>query len=97
MRTGAGATHGRRTTTAQTDRPAVIRSNRRATVPHGDPSLGLLFVALGLCTDGLYAFVAGAVARCLRRDARVVGAGRWLTGGTYVGLGVAAALAGRHR
>ncbi len=67
--------------------------------------LGLLLAALGLATDLLYATIAAAVTGRLRRRAQPAGAAaasassrlRWLTGGVYVSLGVAAAtLGGRH-
>jgi threonine/homoserine/homoserine lactone efflux protein len=59
-------------------------------------TLGLLFVLLGLVTDGSYALTAGTAAEWLRRHPRFVGGGRWLSGGMYIGLGVAAALSSSH-
>ena len=59
--------------------------------------LGLVFVGLGLVTDSLYALGAGTAARWLRRRPRLLASERWVSGGMYVGLGVAAALAGQHR
>jgi threonine/homoserine/homoserine lactone efflux protein len=59
--------------------------------------LGLAFVGLGLCTDGLYAFGAGVAARWLRGNGRVLSAERWLAGGVYIGLGLAATFATAHR
>ncbi len=56
--------------------------------------LGLLFAALGLVTDSIWALVAGtagAVVRGSRRFARIQ---RYVAGSVYVGLGVATALAG---
>ncbi len=58
--------------------------------------LGLAFIVLGLCTDGLYAFGAGTAARWLRGEPRVLSAARWIAAGAYIGLGVVAALAGGH-
>jgi threonine/homoserine/homoserine lactone efflux protein len=60
-------------------------------------TLGLIFVMLGLITDGLYALGAGSVARWLRGNPRFAVSERWIAGGMYVGLGVAAAMAGGHR
>jgi threonine/homoserine/homoserine lactone efflux protein len=60
-------------------------------------ALGLTFVALGLVTDSAYALSAGAAARWLRRHPRVLGRERWLAGGMYIGLGVAATFATAHR
>ncbi len=59
-------------------------------------SLGLLFVALGLITDGLYALSAGTAAEWLRGNPRFVASERWISGGIYIGLGVAAAFAGNR-
>jgi threonine/homoserine/homoserine lactone efflux protein len=60
-------------------------------------ALGLVFVALGLVTDGLYALGAGTAAGWLRGRPHIRASERWLTGGMYLGLGVAAAFAGHHR
>jgi threonine/homoserine/homoserine lactone efflux protein len=59
--------------------------------------LGLIFVALGLVTDGLYALGAGTAAAWLRASPRVLASERWVSGGMYIGLGVAAAFAGHQR
>ena len=52
--------------------------------------LGVLFVALGVITDGAYALTAGTAARWLRGRPRVLAGERWISGGRYIGLGVAA-------
>jgi threonine/homoserine/homoserine lactone efflux protein len=54
--------------------------------------LGLLFVALGLVTDSMYALAAGTVGGFLRRRRRGM---RYGSGIVFVGLGAAAALAKR--
>ena len=59
--------------------------------------LGLIFVALGMVTDGLYALGAGTAARWLRSRPRFLAGERWVSGGMYIGLGVAAAFAGNQR
>jgi threonine/homoserine/homoserine lactone efflux protein len=59
--------------------------------------LGLIFVVLGLVTDGLYAVSAGAAAQWLRGNPRFLASERWVAGTMYVGLGVAAGLASGHR
>ena len=56
--------------------------------------LGLLFMALGLVTDSLWAVVAGTAGGVLRRSTRYVKIQRYVTGSVYVGLGVATALVG---
>lgn len=59
--------------------------------------LGGVFVALGLCTDGGYALTAGTVAAWLRRHRRFETSERWVSGGMYIGLGVAAAMTSAHQ
>ena len=54
--------------------------------------LGLVFVALGLVSDSLYALAAGTVGAVLRRRRRAL---RYGSGVVYVGLGAAAAFAKR--
>ena len=56
--------------------------------------LGLVFVALGLVTDSLWALAAGTAGGVLRRSRRFTRVQRYVTGTVYVGLGVATALAG---
>jgi threonine/homoserine/homoserine lactone efflux protein len=60
-------------------------------------TLGLIFVALGVVSDGLYAVAAGTAGEWIRRDGRVLRAERYVSGGVFVGLGVTAALAGDGR
>jgi len=59
--------------------------------------LGLVFMLLGTITDGLYAVTAGTAAAWLRGSPRLLSSGRWVSGGMYVGLGLAAALASGNR
>jgi len=54
--------------------------------------LGLVFVALGLVSDSLYALAAGTIAGVLRRRRRLL---RFGSGAMYIGLGAAAALVKR--
>ncbi|WP_217265432.1 LysE family translocator [Thermomonospora curvata] len=54
---------------------------------------GLLFVLLGLCTDGAYALLAGVIGPWLRRNVRLLRGERYAVGGTFIGLGLFAALA----
>jgi threonine/homoserine/homoserine lactone efflux protein len=56
--------------------------------------LGLLFAALGLVTDSLWAVVAGTAGGLLRGSRRFLLAQRCVAGSVYVGLGVATAFAG---
>ena len=55
--------------------------------------LGLVFVALGLVTDSMYALAAGTVGGFLRRRRRGM---RYGSGIVFIGLGAAAALAKRN-
>jgi threonine/homoserine/homoserine lactone efflux protein len=50
--------------------------------------LGLVWVALGLLSDGAYAIAGGTIGRFLRRRRKVV---RIASGGIFVGLGAVAA------
>jgi threonine/homoserine/homoserine lactone efflux protein len=59
--------------------------------------LGLLFVALGLVSDGFYALGAGSAAQWLRARPVFLARGRWMSGGMYIGLGVVAALSSGQR
>ncbi len=57
----------------------------------------MVFVLLGLITDGLYALTAGTAAEWLRARRGVAVAGRWIPGTMYIGLGLAAALSSGQR
>jgi threonine/homoserine/homoserine lactone efflux protein len=54
--------------------------------------LGVLFALLGLCSDGMYALVAGTFGDWLRRSRGYLGAQRYVSGAIFVGLGAVAAL-----
>jgi threonine/homoserine/homoserine lactone efflux protein len=58
--------------------------------------LGLVFVSLGLVTDGSYALLAGTLGDRLRESRRYLAAQRWVSGTVFVGLGVTAALTGQR-
>jgi threonine/homoserine/homoserine lactone efflux protein len=60
-------------------------------------SLGVVFVLLGAVTDSLYALTAGSAAQWLRGKPRFLASERWISGGLYIGLGVAAAFSSNHR
>ena len=60
-------------------------------------ALGVVFVLLGAVTDSLYALSAGTAARWLRGQPRFLAGERWVTGGLYISLGLAAALSSTHR
>jgi threonine/homoserine/homoserine lactone efflux protein len=56
--------------------------------------LGFIFVALGICSDGLYALLAGTVGHWLRGNLGFLRAQCYFTGSVYIGLGVTTALSG---
>jgi threonine/homoserine/homoserine lactone efflux protein len=56
--------------------------------------LGALFVAIAAMTDSVYALASGAVAPLVLRTRGVRTAGRYLSGGTFIGLGLFTAFAG---
>jgi threonine/homoserine/homoserine lactone efflux protein len=56
--------------------------------------LGLLFAALGLVTDSLWALVTGTAGGLVRGSRRYLRAQRYVAGTIYVGLGVATAVSG---
>jgi threonine/homoserine/homoserine lactone efflux protein len=59
--------------------------------------LGVLFVGLGIITDGAYALTAGTAAQWLRSRPRFLASERWISGGMYIGLGVAAVVSPGQR
>ena len=56
--------------------------------------LGSTFVAIAAATDTVYALAAGAVAPALTRARHARGPGRYLTGGTFIDLGLFTAASG---
>jgi threonine/homoserine/homoserine lactone efflux protein len=60
------------------DSPAIVQSL----------TLGSVFVAIAAVTDTGYALAAGALAPVLTRARGVRAIGRYLTGGSFVGLGI---------
>lgn len=57
-------------------------------------ALGSLFVAIAAITDSAYALAASVVAPAFARARGTHRIGRWLGGGTFIGLGIFTALAG---
>jgi threonine/homoserine/homoserine lactone efflux protein len=52
--------------------------------------LGLVFVAIALCSDSVWALAAGTLGGWLRRSRWYLGVKRWVTGTVLVGLGASA-------
>jgi threonine/homoserine/homoserine lactone efflux protein len=59
--------------------------------------LGLLFVAIAVVSDGMYALAAGTASGWLRGNTALLRAERWISGSVLVGLGVTTALSGSQR
>jgi threonine/homoserine/homoserine lactone efflux protein len=57
--------------------------------------LGLLWIVIGLMSDGLYAVLSGTVGAAVRRRAGFARVQRVITGLVLIGLGITAALTGR--
>jgi threonine/homoserine/homoserine lactone efflux protein len=58
---------------------------------------GLVFVALGLVTDGAYALLAGTAGNWLRSSRAYAAMQRYVSGTVFIGLGLAAALSGSRQ
>ena len=58
--------------------------------------LGLVFVAIAVVSDGLWALAAGTAAERLRGSRRFLAARRWVSGSVFLGLGVVTAAARRN-
>lgn len=56
--------------------------------------LGGLFVVLGVCSDGMYALLAGSLGHWLRGNLRFLSIQRYVSGSIYIALGIGTALSG---
>ncbi len=74
--------------------PQFVDSSRGAAW-HQILFLGALVAALGVCTDGTYALVAGTLGDLLRTNAAYLRVQRYVSGTVFVVLGATAALTGR--
>ena len=59
--------------------------------------LGIIFVALGILTDGLWAVTAGTAGNRLKKNIRFLRAQRYFSGSVFIALGVATAVSGSNR
>ena len=59
--------------------------------------LGLVFVAVALVSDSMYALVAGTAGRWLKQSRGYLRVQRWVSGTVFIGLGVVTALSGSKR
>lgn len=56
--------------------------------------LGLTLVGLGICTDSIYALLAGTAGNWLKRQGNLLRGQKYLSGGIYLALGVVSAFSG---
>ncbi|MFN8591833.1 MAG: LysE family translocator [Thermomicrobiales bacterium] len=56
--------------------------------------LGAMFIGLGLCTDSMYALVAGTAGDWLKQQPSFTSIQRYFAGTIFIGLGLTTALAG---
>ena len=59
--------------------------------------LGILFLVMGVVSDGSYALLAGSAGQWLRSHRGFLRVQRYFAGSVYIGLGLATALAGSSR
>jgi threonine/homoserine/homoserine lactone efflux protein len=59
--------------------------------------LGVLFVLLASCTDGMYSLLASSVGRWLLSSTKVLRVKRYVSAGIYVALGLVTAVTGADR
>ena len=59
--------------------------------------LGIIFVTMGICSDGTYAILAGTVGHWLKGNLRFLRAQRYFSGSVYILLGVVTAISGSGR
>jgi threonine/homoserine/homoserine lactone efflux protein len=59
--------------------------------------LGLVFVIMGICSDGVWALTAGSAGSWLRKHLGLVRAQRYFTGSVFIILGLAMAVSGQSR
>ena len=69
----------------------------RGDVPLQCAALGGLFVLIALCTDTSWSLAAAGAGSWLRRHPGFVATQRYIAGGTYITLGLAAAVSGHGR
>lgn len=75
---------------------AFLPQFMRADYSHAVQSvlLGAIFVAIAATTDCIYALAAGAIGPTIARIKLLRSAGRWASGGAFIGLGLYTALSG---
>jgi threonine/homoserine/homoserine lactone efflux protein len=58
--------------------------------------LGLIFFALAVCSDSIYALLAGSIRKGLQRNRVFLRAQRYVSGSIYIALGLTTAFAGHN-
>ncbi len=58
--------------------------------------LGMIFVVMGICTDSVYATLAGTFGGWLKQNRGFLFAQKYITGSIYILLGLTTAVAGSH-
>lgn len=56
--------------------------------------LGIIFIVMGICSDGLYALLAGTMGNWLKGNLHFIRAERYFAGTIFITLGVTTALSG---
>jgi len=56
--------------------------------------LGIIFIAMGICSDGLWALLAGTLGNWLKGNLPFIRAERYFAGTVFIALGVTTALSG---
>ncbi|MFZ0488340.1 MAG: LysE family translocator [Arenicellales bacterium] len=59
--------------------------------------LGSIFAGVAVVSDSVYALLTGSMGRWIQSHARFLSIQRWFSGGVYIALGLATALAGPGR
>lgn len=59
--------------------------------------LGLLFVVMGIFSDGIWALFAGSAGSWLKTHLGFLRAQRYFSGGVFIALGLVMALGGQNR
>ncbi|MEW6213035.1 MAG: LysE family translocator [Acidobacteriota bacterium] len=59
--------------------------------------LGAIFVVMGICSDGMYALMAGTLGRWIGRSARFLRTERYFAGSVYIALGLTTAFSGSKK
>ena len=76
--------------------PAAVRRSRAGRTGVQIAVLGLVFVAIAVVSDSIWALAAGTASEHLRGNRRFLSVQRYVSGSVFVGLGALTAAAKRH-